>query len=752
MYSTKVLYIIISTICATIMAVNSTAQPPTIYHYFDSLTEILYHSDNDLERLKAVESINQRLYNSDSISKYADIQLEIASRLHNITSEINAKRYKAKASFRKNNYVESIERLYEVLAIADSVGDRPMMALCYSDLGDSYRMILKGNTAVTNYYKALEIHQEEGNDDNMSNIYRGIGDIYCSSEMYQEARIYYCMARDLDKVSNNYTQLCEDYLGLGVISYTLYGTDMYCHRNDSLLESAKRDFITALNLSQEYSSTLCKYKACFRLASSLCLQIRIGNHSKKRKQEILDSCEYLMAECHKTFDAIPNQEDWLRVNVVDGQLLLAQNKYRENKAHLDSLANIVKNEPEEIYWKEIPLIYRGLLEYYLTIKDNEGAFQTLGLLRESEHRNVKINFMADAAQSLVQAEFENKLKAREIEMERRNSTTQALIWSSLVIICLLVIFSIILASNIRKRIRNNILLDEKNEELNKQNKLLATINHDLSDSINYASVIQRAVMPSKAIVRQIWGDGMVLLQPLSVVSGDFYWTTQIDKYKMLVVGDCTGHGVPGAFISMLGINILETLAGRTREQKFDAGYLLNEIRRLFIHSIMRHAESDQSTIEEQQANNETTNLDGIDMALLIVNSETLEAHFAGAFRPLIIVRDGKVTSIAGDRMPVGRYIKDQTFTDNEIQLQENDCIYMYTDGMTDQFGYDNSKNRIVKFGHKRLHQLISEICDMPFTEQKKRLKEEMVNWRKDPLAHEGIYEQTDDALLVGIRI
>lgn len=284
-----------------------------------------------------------------------------------------------------------------------------------------------------------------------------------------------------------------------------------------------------------------------------------------------------------------------------------------------------------------------------------------------------------------------------------------------------------------KMIMQNKLLEEKN-------RIITVQNNEVKDSINYAGYIQRAAMPSKTLIEIIFGDHMVIFHPRDIVSGDFYWAKQTDKYKMLAVADCTGHGVPGGFLSMLGMSILDYLAiSADSNEDFSAATMLDEVRRLFKQSL-------------HQRGKEEDNHDGMDMALVVMSNESNCMSYAGAFRPLLHVRDGVITKYDADRMPIGlHYHEAEHFTNHIIELNEGDCIYLYSDGMTDQFGYDD-KNEVRKFTAKRLRTAIESVCSYPFYKQQQILEGVMESWRTSgDIADIGLYEQTDDMVLVGIK-
>ena len=289
----------------------------------------------------------------------------------------------------------------------------------------------------------------------------------------------------------------------------------------------------------------------------------------------------------------------------------------------------------------------------------------------------------------------------------------------------------------------NALLIEKNEEIQQQNEEIRTIaeslkqandkithqNKRITDSINYASRIQEAIFSRQAEMRNYFPEHFLLYKPKEIVSGDFYWFKRIDNYLIVAVADCTGHGVPGAFMSMLSYAYLTEIA--TSRKISSASKALDTLRDLIIQSLNR---------EEQKAGD--IQRDGLDIAFCAIDMETKLMQFAGAHNPAVIIRKNKLYELKGDNMPVGYFRKMRPFTQKEIQLNDGDKIYLFSDGYFDQF--DKTKSR--KFYRRNFFNLILSISDKPMQEQKNILNEEFEQWK----GYEA--EQTDDVLVLGFEI
>jgi serine phosphatase RsbU (regulator of sigma subunit) len=249
---------------------------------------------------------------------------------------------------------------------------------------------------------------------------------------------------------------------------------------------------------------------------------------------------------------------------------------------------------------------------------------------------------------------------------------------------------------------------------------------EITDSINYAKRIQQATLTPEDELKKHFSDCFVFLKPKDVVSGDFYWFSESPTNRILAVADCTGHGVPGAFMSMLAFEMLQTTL------------LLEEV------STTSEAFSrlDKKITETLNRNNRS-HRDGMDMALCAFSKSSNKVQFSGANRPVILIRDKKIIEFPPDKQTIGGGIDNisKQFHSTEIETKKGDLFYFFSDGYADQFGGPKEK----KFMLKQFKDLLLLISDHAMTVQKKMLDETLADWR-------GGYEQTDDILVVGIKI
>jgi serine phosphatase RsbU (regulator of sigma subunit) len=381
--------------------------------------------------------------------------------------------------------------------------------------------------------------------------------------------------------------------------------------------------------------------------------------------------------------------------------------------------------------------------------DSAYYYQSLYInANDSIKSNENIQKMAD-----LRTEFEVAKKQAEVDVLQKKKLIQRIINLGLAIILLLAVGIIMLYYYSMKRSKRltaelderNLLLEKQSEELLEQNDIIIKANEELKQlnkiansqkdeiisSINYAQRIQSALLPPEAYITELLSENFVIYKPKDIVSGDFYWIKQVNHYVILVCADCTGHGVPGAFMSMLGISYLNEIV--QRREITQANQILNELRKQIKHSLRQSGEREESR-------------DGIDIALCVIDSKTNIMQYSGANNPLYIINsindEPVLKEINADKMPVGVHVmSDKSFTNHEIQLEIGDTFYIFSDGFADQIGGSGNS----RFNSLRLKKVLLEINDQPMYEQKELLEQTLKDWM-------GTYPQRDDILVIGARV
>jgi serine phosphatase RsbU (regulator of sigma subunit) len=236
-------------------------------------------------------------------------------------------------------------------------------------------------------------------------------------------------------------------------------------------------------------------------------------------------------------------------------------------------------------------------------------------------------------------------------------------------------------------------------------------------------------MSNEQVLKSAVKDSFVLFKPKEIISGDFHWIRKVKNSRfdvtLIALGDCTGHGVPGAMMSMLGIGLLNEII--LRKKLVTAAQILTQLR--------------SNVMDALQTQNGHSNNDGMDIAFVMLDNNTGQVQFAGANRPLYLIRDSGITIIKGDNMPIGKHANDnRSFRNHHLQLEPKDRLYLFSDGYPDQFGGKEDK----KFKRRRFRELLLRIHQHPMSQQHAILESEHTNWK-------GNREQTDDILVMGMH-
>ena len=266
------------------------------------------------------------------------------------------------------------------------------------------------------------------------------------------------------------------------------------------------------------------------------------------------------------------------------------------------------------------------------------------------------------------------------------------------------------------------------EEIETQNQELEVLYKHVTDSIKYAKRIQEAILPPDSLVKRVLPNSFVLYKPKDIVSGDFYWMDEKNGKSLFAAVDCTGHGVPGAFMSIVGYNLLKHVVN-SNESTSPSEILdrLNE----GVSETLHHGHQDSQA------------KDGMDISFCTIDFKKLELEYAGAYNPLYLIREGQLIQTKADKFPIGLFLGEEKkkFTNHTVQLQKGDSVYIFSDGYADQFGGPNGK----KFMANHFRDLLMEVHNEPIEKQKEVLNKTIEEWR-------GPLDQVDDILVIGLKI
>jgi PAS domain S-box-containing protein len=272
-----------------------------------------------------------------------------------------------------------------------------------------------------------------------------------------------------------------------------------------------------------------------------------------------------------------------------------------------------------------------------------------------------------------------------------------------------------------------VKVDERTSELMQEKEKVEQQHKEIKESINYAKRIQASILPPIKKVKDSLRDSFIYYEPKDIVSGDFYWFERTNGKSLFAVVDCTGHGVPGAFMSIIGYTQLNEIVSDQRIT--DPGKILKEL------------DKRVRTALNQRKDNDRNSKDGMELGVLTIHHDQQRIEFAGAMRPLFYVRDGELQVIKGDKFSIGGFSRHKkNFNTHSINIRKGDCFYLFSDGYPDQFGGPLGK----KFMTKHVGEMLRKIAHLPMAEQGRIVKSTIADWMKDE-------EQIDDILMTGMR-
>jgi serine phosphatase RsbU (regulator of sigma subunit) len=372
-------------------------------------------------------------------------------------------------------------------------------------------------------------------------------------------------------------------------------------------------------------------------------------------------------------------------------------------------------------------VYQTTAQNYELIGDYKKAY-----LYHQKFTNLKDEIYNDNENEIIaemQTKYESDKKDSQIELLNTTKKLQdadlkrksIIIWSFLVGLVLVIVLAFYIYRGYKIKQKANEVITQQKKEVEQQKAIIEEKQKEIVDSITYAKRIQYALLASDSFLDAHLPEHFVLFKPKDIVSGDFYWAASQENNFYLAACDSTGHGVPGAFMSLLNTGFLSEAI---KEKKIDApNEIFNYVRKRLIESISN---------EHQQ--------DGMDATLIKITTNKLE--YASANNKAVVIRNNELIELGCDKMPIGKSPKeDQSFSSFSFDLLKGDCIYLFTDGFADQFGGANGK----KFKYKQLHSMLIANSAEPMERQKEILSNAFEVWK-------GNLEQVDDMLLIGIRI
>lgn len=651
-----------------------------------------YYITTDLD--KAMELVNsaKKLYKKSNYGTGIANAFCVEGEINYLLSEY---------SLAKTNFIEALS-LYDRKNQAIGVGE------AYEGLGKIAYKTDELDAALTHYSEALTIFEKNNYKDGLAGLYINLGLLYEDTRNEPQAIEFYNKALALAKETNDIVSEASSYTNLGNI-----------FANQGKYEKAIEYLEISLNLKRQVGNKKGEGTSLNNLGA-----IFYGMQDMKRALEYFQQAYDIYMELGDKKSSFPS------CNNI-GSLYYELKDYSKAKEYFDKayeLAIELGSLPKKILSLEnLTLLHRDMGDYKKAVEYSVECWSLKDTLYNKDQAEITTE---------MQTRFASEKKQKENELLNIKVKSESFIKTIFIIAAgvlgLLVFF---VFRGLKQKQKVNIALEEKNKIIEEQKQTVENQKHiveeqnkDITDSIRYAERIQNAILPPEQQWNNLLPQSFVFYKPKDILSGDFYWIEQKGDLVFVAAADCTGHGVPGALISIVNYNLLNKA---TLEKDLnDPADILNYVNNQLIVAL--HQSFQDSSVK-----------DGMDISLCVINTKTMELNYAGANNPIYIISNNEFTQIKADKFPVGAYLEEQVqpFTTKKIQLYKNDLVYLFSDGYADQFGGQKGK----KFKYKQLKEILEENKDLTMPKQSKILENKFTDWK-------GLLEQVDDVLIIGIRI
>ncbi len=586
------------------------------------------------------------------------------------------------------------------------------------------QLTVSAQNQVTKYDRKAKEYQEKGNNAKAAKYFYEAGMICFKNKANEETIDYLTKAKNLNLKIKNFSNAQTIYSHLSIVNLNMNKNDEAMKNIEEGLKIRKKfgtkaDYAAGLlDMAYVFAQNKDYTKAIEKVKKAYNISLGINDNN------LIITCLKRLEKYYRLSGNNKKSSKYAQKIITFRNI--SQNQKKQNKeAELAIQKKEMEVKNEKLRLKEIEKKLDStnhLVEIQIKERIND-SLETITRLREDSINSQKEELKLVEKQKLV----EKKLRIKEAETNRKQKQILTIFF-----IVIPVIITLIIIITISRRI-----LKKKKASLEKAVDEIQEINKNINYSINYAKEIQKVFLPKQSDLNSVFKNAFIFFKPRDAVSGDYFWFTKIliENTKGVTVEknfaaaiDCTGHGVPGAFLSITSFHMMETIV---HEKK--------------IHEPAKILDALHDKIRSQLNQYETKNRDGMDMAIIAYTPNTRELQFAGAKNPLILIQNNKLKRIKGDIKPIGGEIFDITenrnFKQHNIIIDTESSIFLYSDGFADQLG--GPKNR--KYMQKRFLNFLFSIHKKPQTEQYNLINEEFKNWK-------GKQDQIDDTLIIGINI
>lgn len=690
-----------------LLGIQLQAQPE-----LDVLFKKLESASGDKEKCEILNDISLFVVNSDPEQSrdYAKQALSLAEKINFTEGKGFAYYNLGNVNYYIDEYEEGLANLKTAESLFKECGSEKGLGYVFNTRGEIQTLEGEYGDALNSLFEALSKFEKIKDNVGLARVNNNIGLIHYYQKNYDEALKYF-----------NQALVTADEPRVGDAS--LYIGRVYIEQNN--YSEAEKYLSKALEIGKKNEDN-------YIISDSYYLLGRIdafyGEHEKAYTH---------FTESIELKKSLEDEQGIALCSIHLGNLLLGQNKVEDAGHYFYDAIRLAQSIGVR---EELKDAYLGISNVYNYKKQYDSAYHYLNL-----HNEVQNELLSEEASKKL-AQLEASLDAQrqealfEADRQMQAYNKKVMIYAGLAVIAVLLVFAYLMFNRYRMKQKANEQLQKFNDEIVQQKHIIEEKNRDIMDSIKYAKRIQEAILPSNEIMAAYLKDFFVMYRPKDIVSGDFYWALPIEengKKKLLFASvDCTGHGVPGAFVSIVGYNGLNRAV---KEYKLhQPAAILDKLNEL---------------VEETFRQQGTGNIkDGMDISLCSVEympDGSMELIFAAANNPLWIFRNGtQWEEIKADKQPIGAYLDRKPFKQHVIQLSKGDSMYIFSDGYADQFGGNDVTTRAgggKKYKYSKMRDFIIAMQQEPMPVQQQKLTEEILRWT-------GELEQVDDQCVIGLRV
>jgi len=704
--------------------------PEMAAEYLNRTRSMAAENKNELMEIDALYWLgesNRRFRKYDGAMAYYDTALSMAesSGSGKMMAEINASQ--GMVMYYQGEFLQAVGYYEKAIGLNNELGDEESESSNLLRLANANYQLARYDIALGHYQQALPIFEKINHEAGMIAVLNGMALIYFSQEQFDKALETHLTLLNMNRARQNQEEIGRSLHNIGTVYNKMAGDSLVTMFGDFYMDSIKTEpsdkylelFREALDYYEQALAVWEEEEYPEGIIGSL-HNMGIIYVTAGMPDMALPYLRRALAIAQELNDRAVESSIYLRL----GQVYILFENYRRASEYLNRSLDLAL----ELDTKEILMgVYEVLSD--LNIKQGRymaalSYFKLHAAIKDTLTRKERLDQITEMQ---VKYETEATEKENALLMAESELADTRLRWTR-IILTLTIIAIVIFLIMVVQLIRANNLKKKANIELAQKNTLITEQKKEITDSIEYASRIQNAMLPPGDYLDSLLPERFIFFKPRDIVSGDFYYITEKDGKVICVVADCTGHGVPGAFMSMLGISFLNEIISKHRDLPH-SNEILEELRAHVIKSLHQTGKVGESQ-------------DGMDLALYIIDMETRKMEFSGANNSLWFVRDGELLEKKADKMPIGIYSwVEKSFTRHEMDLQEGDLVYAFSDGYSDQFGGPLQK----KFMSRNFKKMLLKNHTKSMKEQKKILIETLEQWMADT-------SQVDDILVVGVRV